>query len=235
MRGRVLSLWVLVVGAGCGGPDEGRGNDGSCTPGEQVACPCGDGPIGVQVCNSGGAGFGACMGCGDESTGAPSSSSGSSDPITSSTTPTTDAESTTSTSALTDDGASTSNLETTASPLIWAWVDHGGPAYLPHACDGAAGVVDGVLVDPQAFFESLVAGRDPNDWEAVLNEIEPSLWACGIGQQRNSGGEVRGRLFLPTDACPDAAPPADDAMAMFLGVRQEPACWDHAVDVLADA
>src|SRR5688572_32056290 len=49
-----------------------------------------------------------------------SSSSGSSDPITSSTTPTTDAESTTSTSALTDDGASTSNLETTASPLIWA-------------------------------------------------------------------------------------------------------------------
>jgi hypothetical protein len=45
---------------------------------------------------------------------------------------------------------------------------------------------------------------------------------------------MRARRVWST-ACPDAAPPADDAMAVFLVVRQEPACWNHAVDVLADA
>jgi hypothetical protein len=68
-----------------------------------------------------------------------------------------------------------------------------------------------------------------------MNAIEPDLWACGIGQQRDSQGNVRGRLFLPTEACPDASPPADDPEAMHLGVRQERACWAHFVDVLMDA
>jgi hypothetical protein len=89
-----------------------------------------------------------------------------------------------------------------------------------------------MLVDPHAFFESLIANKDPNDWVAALNEIEPQLWACGLGQQRSSGGEVRGRIFLPTEACPDAAPPPGDSQAMFLGVRQERACWEHKVDVI---
>jgi hypothetical protein len=232
-RGMCSFVLVLVAGAGCGNRDEGRSNDGACTPGQQVACPCGAGVDGIQVCNDDGVGYGPCMGCGDEGTGADSSSSG--DPVTSSATQSTDpASTTTSTSGQTDDGPTTSGSETAASQFMWVWVDHGGPAFLPHACTADAGVVDGMLVDPQAFFESLVAGRDPNDWVTVMNEIEPSLWACGIGQQRSSGGEVRGRLFLPNDTCPDAAPPADDAKAMFLGVRQDPPCWDHPVDVVGE-
>jgi hypothetical protein len=65
-----------------------------------------------------------------------------------------------------------------------------------------------------------------------MNEIEPELWSCGLGQQRGSGGDVRGRLFLPTAACPDSSPPPGDTTAMFLGVRQEPDCWTHPADVV---
>ena len=114
----------------------------------------------------------------------------------------------------------------------WVWVDHGGPALEPHACPDGPGVTGGLLVDPQAFFSALIQGKDPNDWVNVLNSIEPELWACGVGQQRDSGGNVRGRLFLPTAQCPDAAPPADDPNAIKLGVRQLPDCWNHAVDVV---
>jgi hypothetical protein len=97
-----------------------------------------------------------------------------------------------------------------------------------------AGVVDGLLVDPQAFFNALVGAADPNDWVAVLNAVEPDLWACRLGQQRDSQGNVRGRLYLPTADCPDASPPLDDPKAVFLGVRQEEACWAHFVDVVSE-
>lgn len=89
-----------------------------------------------------------------------------------------------------------------------------------------------MLVDPQAFFTELVAGRDADSWETVMNDVETTLWSCGVGQQRGSGGDVRGRLFLPTGACPDSSPPAGDMDAMRLGVRQDPACWDHPADVV---
>lgn len=114
---------------------------------------------------------------------------------------------------------------------VWAWIDRGGPAYQPHACRPGPGVVDGMLVDPMAFFFDLVAGTDPDTWPVVLSKIEGELWSCGIGQQRGSGGDVRGRMFLPTAACPDASPPPGDTMATFLGVRQEPDCWAHVADV----
>jgi hypothetical protein len=91
-----------------------------------------------------------------------------------------------------------------------------------------------MLVDPYAFFQSLIQGKDPNTWEQVMNQIEPQLWACGLGQQRGSAGNVRGRLYLPNATCPDASPPPGDANAMFLGVRQEPPCWDHTVDVVSE-
>jgi hypothetical protein len=119
-----------------------------------------------------------------------------------------------------------------APSCAWAWHDRGGPAFQPHACRPGAGVVDGMLVDPMAFFTELVAGRDPDTWQTVMNEIEAELWSCGVGQQRGSGGDIRGRLFLPTAACPDASPPPGDTTAMFLGVRQEPDCWNHPADVV---
>jgi hypothetical protein len=235
---------ALIVGAAasCSG-DGGRSTtDGvGCSPGQQVECACpGSDVDGVQICHPTGIGFGECMGCGDgtgdgSSTGATSND----DSATAATTATTAMT----TTPMDTSGPGADESEVTGPPggsesggggFAWVWVDHGGPAFLPPPCAAAAGVAGGLLVDPQAFFNALVAGADPNDWEAVMNAIEPELWACGVGQQRDSGGNVRGRLFLPTDACPNAAPPADDAMAMFLGVRQERACWTHFVDIVAE-
>ena len=178
------------------------------------------------------------MGC-DEGTGEGISTGATSIDATSDS-PTTNM---TGTTAMDSSGSVADESEVTGPPggsdsgggaFAWVWVDHGGPAFLPPPCSAAAGVVDGLLVDPQAFFTALVAGADPNDWVAVLGAIEPDLWGCRVGQQRDSGGNVRGRLFLPTDACPDASPPADDSEAMFLGVRQERACWTHFVDVVSE-
>lgn len=120
----------------------------------------------------------------------------------------------------------------TATGPKWVWLDRGGPAFQPHACPDGPGVTGGKLVDPEAFFNGLIKGRAASDWVTVMNDIEKSLWACGVGQQRTIGGEVRGRLFLPTAACPDASPPAGDATAIKLGVRQLPECWTHAADVV---
>ena len=232
---------ALIVGAAvsCSG-DGGRPATG-CSPGQQVACACPGGDVdGVQICDQTGSGFGACMGCVD-GTGDGSNSTGATSLDDSATTATT-ATTAMTTAPMDASGPGADESEVTGPPggsesgdgFAWVWVDHGGPAFLPPPCAAAAGVADGLLVDPQAFFDALVAGADPDGWEAVMNTIEPDLWACGVGQQRDSGGNVRGRLFLPTDACPDAAPPADDAMAMFLGVRQERACWTHFVDVVAE-
>ncbi len=236
MRPLLRSVAFLVVVAGCSGSEDTRADTdgGACAPGQQVSCACPGGEVeGVQVCNADGLGFGMCMGCDDASTGVVTSADD-----TSSTTDPTDATLTADSAPTTDDGESTGTpggSETGGDTFDWAWIDHGGPAYLPPPCAATVGVVDGVLVDPQAYFFSLVEGTDADDWETVMNAIEPSLWACGIGQQRGSQGNVRGRLFLPTEACPDASPPADDPDAMFLGVRQERACWAHFVDVLMDA
>jgi hypothetical protein len=239
MRPFALSfVFALFAGAAtsCGGEEEARSetDGGACVPGHQVGCACPGGELeGVQICDALGSGYGACMGCDDAS----SSGAGSLDDATASA----DATDTTPTSTggpATDDGDSTGlpgGTDTGGDLFNWAWIDHGGPPYLPPPCAGPAGVADGLLVDPQAYFESLVAGTDADDWEVVMNMIEPQLWACAIGQQRGSQGNVRGRLFLPTEACPDASPPPDDPMAMFLGVRQDPPCWDHFVDVLMDA
>jgi len=232
---------ALIVGAAasCSGEDGGSATIGfGCSPGQQVECACpGGGVDGVQICNQTGSTFGACMGCvdGSSSTGATS--------IDDSAMTTTTVTTAMVTTSMDTSGPGADESEVTGPPggsesgggeFAWVWIDHGGPAFLPPPCAGAAGVAGGLLVDPQAFFNALVAGTDPNDWEAVMSSIEPELWACGVGQQRDSGGNVRGRLFLPTDACPDAAPPAGDAMAMFLGVRQERACWAHFVDVVTE-
>lgn len=226
---------VLVALAACA-KDDARSDTGAngCAPGQQVSCACPGGAAdGVQVCEADGSHYGACMGCDDGSTGAASSSGDESTSDASATTLTT--TTTASTTEPSDSTGVPGESSTGSGMFLWAWIDHGGPAFLPPPCAATAGVADGVLVDPQAFFAALVEGTDPNDWETVMNAIEPQLWACGIGQQRGSQGNVRGRLFLPTDACPDASPPPDDPEAMFLGVRQERACWAHPVDVLMDA
>ena len=235
---RSVSLRMVIVlfagAAGCSGDEETRADTeaAGCAPGQQVSCACPGGAVeGVQICEADGSAFGVCMGCDDASS---SSATTVDDP----TTDTTGTTPTDSSGSPTDEGGSTGlpgESDSGGGSFVWAWVDHGGPAYLPPPCAATVGVADGLLVDPQAYFFSLVEGTDANDWEAVLNAIEPDLWACGIGQQRGSQGNVRGRLFLPTEACPDASPPPDDAMAMFLGVRQERACWAHFVDVLMDA
>jgi hypothetical protein len=235
-------LALIVGAASCSGDDGRAASDGvDCSPGQQIACACpGGGEDGVQICNPSGSAFGACMGCeGGTGDGTGNTGTGATSIDDSATTATTAMT----TMPMDTSGPGADESEVTGPPggsesggdaFAWVWVDHGGPAFLPPPCAAAAGVADGLLVDPQAFFDALVAGTDPNDWEAVLNTIEPDLWACGVGQQRDSGGNVRGRLFLPTDACPDASPPADDANAMFLGVRQERACWTHFVDVVAE-
>lgn len=227
----VLVLFVGAVGCSTDGDARADTDGASCVPGQQTSCACpGGAPVGVQVCAFDGSSYGACMGCDDGSSSAAGSSGSESTSDATSTTLTS-----TSTTAPSDSTGVPGDSSTGAEMFVWAWIDHGGPALLPPPCAAMAGVADGVLVDPQAFFFALVDGSDPNDWETVMNAIEPQLWACGVGQQRGSQGNVRGRLFLPTDACPDASPPADDPMAMFLGVRQERACWAHPVDVLMDA
>jgi hypothetical protein len=198
-----MVLLLLSAAAGCSADGETRSDtDGAgCTPGQQVSCACPGGGDGVQVCEADGSAFGVCMGCDDAGTGSSTSVVGDS---TTDTTGTTPADSS---GPMMEDGASTGvpgDSESGGGLFLWAWVDHGGPAFLPPPCAATVGVADGLLVDPQAYFFSLVEGTDANDWETVMNAIEPDLWACGIGQQRGSQGNVRGRLFLPTEACPDA-------------------------------
>jgi len=95
------------------------------------------------------------------------------------------------------------------------------------------GVVNGVLVDPQAYFFSLVAGKNPTNYIDVLNEIGPDLYKYGLGQQKDSGCTPRARLFLPTGnaGCINAAPD-NTPLEQCLGVKQHPPCWEHAVDVV---
>ncbi|MEO7092904.1 MAG: hypothetical protein ABI175_06620 [Polyangiales bacterium] len=224
------SLALAVAMSSCvEGDVDGDVSDGSasgCTPGRQTTCACGGGVEGFQLCKGDGSGFGACLGCGDG--GAPADTrSADASPDTAS--PATDTSLATDT---TPPIADTATAVDTATGPTWVWLDRGGPAFQPHACPDGPGVTGGTLVDPEAFFAALVKGKSPADWVKVMSDIEPSLWACGVGQQRGSGGDVRGRLFLPTAACPDASPPAGDALAIKLGVRQLPECWAHPADVV---
>ena len=218
VRAILLLLALAPISTGCveGGLEEPTGSN-ACTPGRQESCACGGGVEGYQVCKADGSGFGPCLGCRDAGGADVPAETGSFDVSP-------DAASETS-----DD--TTAPVDTAASPT-WVWIDRGGPAFQSHACPDGPGVSGGKLVDPKAFFEALIKGKSATDWMKVMNDIEPSLWACGLGQQRSSGGTVRGRLFLPNAACPDASPPVGNALAIKLGVRQEPGCWTHAVDVV---
>lgn len=59
---------AFVLVAGCGGTGDTGGSTGTCTPNQQVECPCPGGTKGVQVCNAEGNGFDTCQ-CGTGGSG----------------------------------------------------------------------------------------------------------------------------------------------------------------------
>lgn len=69
LRGLGLALVLLVVG--CGGDDDGTGQQAPavCEAGRVAECPCIDDTMGVQTCDDGGGGWGECM-CAGEQPGA---------------------------------------------------------------------------------------------------------------------------------------------------------------------
>ena len=109
-----------------------------------------------------------------------------------------------------------------------------GPAPTPPGppIPGAPGCVNGVLSDPRAYFFALIGrteGSPAGDWASVLQRsglpagptagvrVPSNAPFYGLTQQINSSGQVRGRLFLPTDT--------PDAHGYYI----------HQVDVLSDA
>lgn len=228
----VLAGFVFAPIASCAGDDAAEA--GRCVAGKQTSCDCSGGLKGVQICKADESGYEPCTSCGvagntgwPDAGGAGGSRGG------------TGGSGGASGGAGGSGGAQAGGgggTQPDAAPTFsWKWYDgYGGPAYQPAPCSASVGVSGGKLVDPKAFFMSLVQGKDPNDWINVLAQIEPQLWACGLGQQRDSGGTPRGRLFLPHAGCPDASPPPGDTQAIFLGVRQEAACWDLKVDVVQE-
>lgn len=82
----------------------------------------------------------------------------------------------------------------------------------------------------EKWFMSLVTGKPASDYRNVLKSLAPVLNAKGIGQQHDSGGEPRGRLFLPTSKCLNTAP--QNSNDKFLGVNQNPECWERVIDVV---
>jgi hypothetical protein len=100
------------------------------------------------------------------------------------------------------------------------------------------GIVNGVLIDPERYFLSLVHGKRATDYESVIRVIQPALWKYGLGSQNRSSGEPSSRLFLPHAGCRNVAPrpghtnqierlpdgrpnPAFGKTEEFLGVRQD--------------
>ena len=105
-----------------------------------------------------------------------------------------------------------------------------GPA--PAPIPGSPGCVNGVLSDPRAYFFALIGrteGSPAGDWASVLQRsglpagptagvrVPSNAPFYGLTQQINSSGQVRGRLFLPSDT--------PDAHGYYI----------HQVDVLSDA
>lgn len=87
----------------------------------------------------------------------------------------------------------------------------------------ANGIENGVVVDPRAYFMSLVAGKDAAQYETALREIENDWYKYGFGIQCDSGCRPRGRVYLPTANCPYASP---NAQEHCLGVKQDQRCWE---------
>ena len=84
------------------------------------------------------------------------------------------------------------------------------------------GIINGVLVDPEKWWlNDFTVGEDPGNYMEVMERKAQEIYKWGIGQQINLSGEERGRLFLPWNQCPNAAPRQDEE---HLGVNQRPFC-----------
>lgn len=123
------------------------------------------------------------------------------------------------------------------------------------------GIVDGVLVDPKAYFFSLVGsseGQPAGDWRATFNrnDVIAGLELYGFGQQRRTPpapaadanavdpkGEPSSRLFVPSAICSNAKPRPGMTTVINgqtyteaqLGVIQTPPCWEGWIDTVDDA
>lgn len=85
------------------------------------------------------------------------------------------------------------------------------------------GIVDGVLVDPQKWWlNDFTVGENAANYQEVMKRKEQEIYKWGLGQQNNSSGVARGRLFLPWEQCPNAAP--RNEQELFLGVNQDASC-----------
>lgn len=93
-----------------------------------------------------------------------------------------------------------------------------------------ARISNGAQSDPKAYFFKVVEGESASNWQVVLREVQNDFYKVGWGQQADSSGNVRGRLFLPHASCLNAAPRTPEEVK--LGVNQTPACWEHPVDVV---
>lgn len=62
------------------------------------------------------------------------------------------------------------------------------------------GIENGILVDPQQWFFSLVSNRDPREWPKHLAELNAEFNDFDVRQEINSSHEVRGRLYLPNES-----------------------------------
>lgn len=123
------------------------------------------------------------------------------------------------------------------------------------------GIVDGVCVDPKAYFFSLIGsaeGRPVGDWRATFNrsDVIAGLELYGFGQQRRTPsqpaegpndtepkGDPSSRLFVPTAVCANAKPRpglttiinGHPYTEIQLGVNQTPPCWEGFVDTIDNA
>lgn len=99
------------------------------------------------------------------------------------------------------------------------------PTPTPQECPASNGIQNGVVVDPQAYTLSLVCKHPVANFAAVIRTLENEFYKFGFGLQTDSGGTMRGRIYLPTALCPNAAP--TNAEERRLGVKQDERCWDQ--------
>ena len=93
---------------------------------------------------------------------------------------------------------------------------------------------NGVCVDPEAYFLSLVAHDNPADYIAVIRRISPDLYKYGMGSQNRSSCEASSRLFLPHAGCPNVAPDMSIPKEVCLGVKQVPEAWEATADTVVN-
>jgi hypothetical protein len=95
------------------------------------------------------------------------------------------------------------------------------------------GVIDGLLVNPRAFVESLQRDLDPQHWpEHMKNVFGPALRPFGIGRQISQPDEERARIYLPHAECRSTAPRPGNADDERRGHRVDALGEARAIDIV---